>query len=268
VNAANAMFKQVRPVETVYELGKRAVGLGLLNAPLQMPGQLIPDVSFAGYRDDARSWNAVRHLEANFEAIRDEVVAVYETGAIARTASLDDAGLHIAGEWKELDFIKRGMVQQRAVELLPITSRIVMGLADGNSMVHGGSKISLMRPGTVVRPHTGSTNARLRIHMGIQIPPKGVYLRVDNETRTWTEGKCTVIDDSYVHEVWHHADTTRIVLIVDVWHPDMDEEQRRESIQGGQIFLDMYEHHKNNPRMALQMLGVPEHILPNQFVYG
>jgi len=63
-------------------------------------------------------------------------------------------------------------------------------------MVHGGTKISVMEPGTLVRPHTGTTNARMRIHLGLSVP-KGVGVRVDGEARTWVEGKCIVFDDSY-----------------------------------------------------------------------
>ena len=33
-----------------------------------------------------------------------------------------------------------------------------------------------------------------------------------------------VFDDSYEHEVWQRADADRIVLIVDIWHPTLDDE--------------------------------------------
>mmetsp|Transcript_45619 Transcript_45619/g.52719 ORF Transcript_45619/g.52719 Transcript_45619/m.52719 type:complete len:264 (+) Transcript_45619:1-792(+) len=261
------------------ELGTRAVALGLINAPLQLPQKLIRNVSFLPYRDDAHQWKAVQHLEQHYPQIREEVLAIYKSGALAQSSYLDGAQLHIAGEWKELDIIKMGWVQPQALQILPITSKIVMSLVDGNSMVHGGSKISLMRPGTIVRPHTGQTNARLRIHLGIRIPqPDDYYIRVNNETRTWVEGKCIVIDDSFVHEVWHTGKTnmTRIVLIVDVWHPEMDETQRRESIrideddeddQRGQQNMELYNHHTKHPRQALRSLGVLEPMIPNHFVY-
>tara|TARA_B100000795_G_scaffold223090_1_gene178169 strand:+ start:355 stop:525 length:171 start_codon:yes stop_codon:yes gene_type:complete len=34
--------------------------------------------------------------------------------------------------------------------------------------------------------------------------------------------------------VWHNGTETRIVLIVDVWNVEMDEQARRESIQSSQ----------------------------------
>jgi hypothetical protein len=46
-------------------------------------------------------------------------------------------------------------------------------------------------------------------------------LRVGEKTRTWEEGKAIIFDDSYEHEVWNYSDCHRIVLVLDVWHPDL-----------------------------------------------
>ena len=48
-------------------------------------------------------------------------------------------------------------------------------------------------------------------------------------TPTWKEleGKFVVFDDSFDHEVWHEREGDRVVLIVDLWHPDLDEAARR-----------------------------------------
>lgn len=44
---------------------------------------------------------------------------------------------------------------------------------------------------------------------------------------TVEEGKCLVFDDSFEHEAWNDdSDHSRIVLIVDVWHPDLTPEER------------------------------------------
>ena len=39
--------------------------------------------------------------------------------------------------------------------------------------------------------------------------------------RTWKEGKFILFDDSFEHEVWHEGNSLRLVLIVDVWHPEL-----------------------------------------------
>ena len=43
-------------------------------------------------------------------------------------------------------------------------------------------KYSVMLPGTHIWPHTGPTNCRLRLHLGLVIP-KNVSIRVGHETR-------------------------------------------------------------------------------------
>jgi aspartate beta-hydroxylase len=48
-----------------------------------------------------------------------------------------------------------------------------------------------------------------------------------NVSRTWEEGKLFIFDDSFEHEVWHNGTTTRLVLIVDVWHPELTEDEKR-----------------------------------------
>lgn len=38
---------------------------------------------------------------------------------------------------------------------------------------------------------------------------------------TLQEGKCVIFDDSFLHEAANLSDKPRVVLIVDVWHPDL-----------------------------------------------
>ena len=46
--------------------------------------------------------------------------------------------------------------------------------------------------------------------------------------RTWQEGKIIIFDDSFEHEVWHEGESFRLVLIVDMWHPEITMQQRRQ----------------------------------------
>ena len=83
-----------------------------------------------------------------------------------------------------------------------------------------------MHPGTHVHAHCGPTNCRLRAHLGL-IVPADTFLRVAIATKSWREGDWLIFDDSYEHEVWHNGTSTRLVLIVDVWHPDVTEEEKK-----------------------------------------
>ena len=36
-----------------------------------------------------------------------------------------------------------------------------------------------------------------------------------------------IFDDSFEHEVWQDSESIRLILIVDMWHPDLTESQRQ-----------------------------------------
>lgn len=39
-------------------------------------------------------------------------------------------------------------------------------------------------------------------------------------------GKCLVFDDCYEHEVWNKTKRERVLLLFDLWHPDLAGEVR------------------------------------------
>jgi aspartate beta-hydroxylase len=203
----------------------------------------VKGLSAFGWRDDAFKWDAVRHLERNYERIKAEVLAVYGNGGLSRREDLETAGLHIAGEWRELNFLIKGRPIEKTMAEFPFTARVINGIPGAVDMVRGGSKISVMVPATVVKPHTGETNARLRIHLGLDVPT-GVSVRVDGETRTWVEGKCICFDDSFIHQVWHTGTKKRIVLIIDVWHPEMTDAMKRSHLAEQSELLHVWEAHQ------------------------
>ena len=52
-------------------------------------------------------------------------------------------------------------------------------------------------------------------------------MRVGSETRAWTEGRACVFDDSIEHEAWNkNPDHLRVVLIFDVWRPELSPAER------------------------------------------
>jgi len=51
---------------------------------------------------------------------------------------------------------------------------------------------------------------------------------VGGQTRRWVAGKALVLDDSYVHAVWNEVDgSPRVLLLFDIWHPDVKREERQ-----------------------------------------
>ena len=98
----------------------------------------------------------------------------------------------------------------------------------------GNIFFSLLLSGTTIDEHCGSTNARLRIHLSLSTPDVLVsvlVMRVGGEERGWKEGEAIVFDDSLPHSVWNRTDEeSRLVLIFDIWHPQLTLEERKSLI--------------------------------------
>jgi aspartate beta-hydroxylase len=84
---------------------------------------------------------------------------------------------------------------------------------------------SLLRPGTRIRPHHGYTNARLICHLPL-IVPGDCGLRVGSRTHSWREGELVIFDDSMEHEAWNLSKELRVVLLFDVWRPELTDKER------------------------------------------
>jgi aspartate beta-hydroxylase len=82
-----------------------------------------------------------------------------------------------------------------------------------------------LRPGARIPPHTGYVNTRLICHLPL-IVPDGCAIRVGNETRAWQEGRALVFDDTVEHEAWNRSDRLRVVLLFDIWRPELTLEER------------------------------------------
>jgi aspartyl/asparaginyl beta-hydroxylase (cupin superfamily) len=68
-------------------------------------------------------------------------------------------------------------------------------------------------------------NCRLICHLPLIVPP-GCWLRVGNETREWEPGRLLIFDDSFEHEAKNPTGELRIILLFDVWRPEVTGEER------------------------------------------
>jgi aspartyl/asparaginyl beta-hydroxylase (cupin superfamily) len=85
---------------------------------------------------------------------------------------------------------------------------------------------SVLRPGAHIQSHHGMMNTRLVCHLPLIIPPD-CAIRVGNETRSWEEGKLLIFNDAIEHEAWNRSDQPRVVLIFEIWRPELSEQEQR-----------------------------------------
>ncbi|XP_049420583.1 aspartyl/asparaginyl beta-hydroxylase isoform X7 [Epinephelus fuscoguttatus] len=167
----------------------------------------------------------VKTLERNWKTIRDEALAVMDqnTGMFIP----EEENLREKGEWGQYTIWQQGKKVGNGCQGVPKTCALLERYPEATGCKRGQIKFSVMQPGTHVWPHTGPTNCRLRMHLGLVIPKQGCRIRCTDQTREWEEGKVLIFDDSFEHEVWQDADSYRLIFIVDVWHPELTAYQRQ-----------------------------------------
>ena len=111
---------------------------------------------------------------------------------------------------------------------------------------------SILAPGTRLKPHCASTNARLTCHLGLMVPKDNekARIRVGEEWRTWKEGQCLFFDDSYEHEVSQMGDTLRAVLLLRFWHPEIPSDRWSEVLGEGMVQFEELQERRRMPPLS------------------
>ncbi|CCG36469.1 Aspartyl/Asparaginyl beta-hydroxylase family protein [Xanthomonas citri pv. mangiferaeindicae LMG 941] len=209
-----ALYKGAGRAADAASCAELAVRQGLWNLPQQRPIELLPGLT-ASPVHAAADFPVCAYLESHAPAIQAEIHSLAES---ARYTTVEEP-LANQGWWGEAIFRENGIRYEATAERFPRIADIVDGLPE-DVLSRGVVMLSLMSPGTHIMPHCGYTNARLRVHMGILTPPDAV-LRVHDQYLEWQEGRCLVFDDSFEHEVWHYGETPRLVLLLDIPHPEL-----------------------------------------------
>ena len=167
-----------------------------------------------------------RELEALLEAVgtRDFRPYIQSDSNKPRT---DDSKLIDNADWSALFLCDNGRVCEEVVVRCPKTWEAVQAAPMPRITNSPTVMFSLLRPGARIAAHTGMFNTRLVCHLPLIVPP-GCRFRVGNEVREWEEGKLLIFDDTIEHEAWNDGSEDRVVLIFDIWRPELSERERLE----------------------------------------
>lgn len=195
---------------------------------------------FPGLRErefhDREVFPALDALEAATDAIRadfERVVAAERAQLVPYVQYPDDvpvrqwAQLNRNRDWTAIHLIQNGVVIEDNARHCPATMEAIAQLDQPHVERRGpNAMFSLLAPGAHIPPHLGVANTRLVCHLPLVIPP-GCWFRVGAETREWQVGKAWVFDDTIEHEAMNAGTALRVILIVDLWHPDLSAEARK-----------------------------------------
>jgi aspartate beta-hydroxylase len=201
------------------------------------------------YRDPEIS-SAVQLLEAHWETILEEYLRVAPT--LASDYQTDGKSEHGArlhrGTWEWHSYMLKGAVQPSFENNFPETSRLLQTLRDKRMLFEGTpfgyAFFSTLHANSSIDAHTAPMNLRLRIHLPLLVPEGDATKGEDDDDkhalacgiqvgpliRPWIPGKALVLDDAFLHRVWNKTSENRVLLLVDVWHPDVSQRERSEIV--------------------------------------
>jgi aspartate beta-hydroxylase len=162
-------------------------------------------------------------LEKRFNTVADEF---REISAEAFFPDSERDAVPRYGDWRILPVYAMGHKYGGTARFLPTIVDIVENLG-AMTTLGGAVFVSRLPAGASVGSHRGPTNTRARCHLGLKIPSGDCGIEVDGERRVWTEGQCLMLNDHLTHRVWNNTEEERIVLVLDVWHPDLTATERK-----------------------------------------
>jgi len=165
---------------------------------------------------------ALRELDRNFPAIRDEVAGILPRKAnLPRYHDLDEMQTDISAvgdpdrSWKVIFLYAMGEKPAENVALCPKTSALLDGVPGLFQAF-----FSILEAGKSIPAHEGPYRGYLRYHLGLVVPEQSPpSIRIKDQHYTWQEGQSILFDDSWNHEVINACPHDRVILIADIRRP-------------------------------------------------
>ncbi|WP_439620284.1 aspartyl/asparaginyl beta-hydroxylase domain-containing protein [Hyphomonas sp.] len=192
----------------------------------------LPQIQFY----DRADFDWAPALESQTPAIQQELRAVLADHAAFRPyLERDKSQPHVKShnlvgndDWSAFYLWKDGARVEENCARCPVTSAAFEDLPLDYLPGQAPSVLfSLLKPGAAIPPHHGLINTRLICHLPLLVPGPA-WLRVGNQTHHWKEGELVIFDDSIEHEAKNEASETRVVLLFDIWRPELSVQERAE----------------------------------------
>lgn|GEM_PF-159696 len=172
-------------------------------------------------------------VEAASGEIKDELLAALPRADQDGRPYLD-AGMNLGPafdpingtmNWTAMDLYRDGRPNEALIDAFPKTLKAL----EAAPLVCVGDApfevfFSILKPHQHIPPHFGLSNHGITVHLPLLVP-NDCQIRVGQEWRPWVEGELIAFDDSFDHEARNDSDDLRVVLIFEVWHPDLSSEE-------------------------------------------
>lgn len=194
----------------------------------------LPQIQFY----DPSQFDWVPSIEAATAAIREDLIGLLAKARDElRPFVQNDDGMPLGvskalldgRDWGVLALCEQGWLEPDYINRCPRTWDALLRHAPVPRVAGWGPSaiFSMLKAGAHIGAHTGMHNTRLICHLPL-IVPSGCRFRVGNDVREWEEGKLLIFDDTIEHEAWNDGPEDRVVLVFDIWRPELTEQEKRE----------------------------------------
>ena len=166
---------------------------------------------------DRRGFPQLDLLQANWKAIREEALHLFDEGHIRAAEKHNDASFNsfFKQGWKRFYLKWYGEPLASAEVLCPQTVALLKSIPTVKAAM-----FALLPPGGKLNPHRDPFAGSLRYHLGLITPNSDdCRIFVDGEVHAWRDGKDVVFDETYVHWAENLTNETRVILFADVERP-------------------------------------------------
>jgi beta-hydroxylase len=156
-------------------------------------------------------------LALNWQTIRAEAQALFDTGRIRAAGTYNDLGFNsfFKTGWKRFYVKWYDEPLPSAKALCPKTVELVQSIPGVNAAM-----FALLPPGSKLGAHRDPFAGSLRYHLGLVTPNADTCrIVVDGEPYAWRDGEPVMFDETFIHTAENESDVTRIILFCDIERP-------------------------------------------------
>jgi aspartate beta-hydroxylase len=210
------------------------MSMGRKKLYLQQPSQYyfpeLPQIQFY----DRKLFPWMSELEAATDTIVSELQGIMSDEAAfhpyvesdGNRPRRDDDRMTDNRDWTAFYLWKYGEIVEKNAARCPETMRALESVPHCRIAKRTPSVLfSRLRPGAKIPPHNGFINTRLICHLPLIIP-EGCGFRVGNDVREWKKGHIWAFDDTIEHEAWNNSSEMRVIMIFEIWRPELSDEER------------------------------------------
>ncbi|WP_325345032.1 aspartyl/asparaginyl beta-hydroxylase domain-containing protein [Xylophilus sp.] len=166
---------------------------------------------------DHSAFPGLRLLDAHWETIRAEALALAAAQRIRAAERNDDAGFN--------SFFKEGWTRfylkwyeahhPSAQALCPQTVALLKRIPEVKAAL-----FAVLPAGGKLNPHRDPYAGSIRYHLGLVTPNDDrCYIEVDGQRYSWRDGESVLFDETFIHRVENTTAQGRIILFCDVERP-------------------------------------------------